>query len=73
MVADRQQAFMRLKGTSFPLDTLKPTVKSFATTLPQAVGNTFIRPFPWEIEGLLQAMASLDILIFLDRFGDGCS
>lgn len=64
IVVKRQQEFMQLKGTAFSLDTLQPTVKSFAAVFHQAAINTFIRPFAWEAKGVLQWMAALDILIF---------
>ena len=60
----RQQEFMSLRGTAFHLDTLQPSIKSFATVFPQAVSNTFLRPHPWEAKGVLQKLASLDIIVF---------
>lgn len=64
IVAQRQLEFLQLKGSSFRLDTLHPTLKSFALVLPQAVVNTFTRPYPWEASGLLQGMAAADIVFF---------
>ena len=63
-VAKRQFEFLQLKGTSFRLDTLQPTLKSFTLVLPQAFVNTFVRPYPWEASGILQRMAAADILFF---------
>ena len=64
VVVQKQREFFRLNGTAFELDTLYPTVKSFALVLPQAVVNTFARPFPWQARGLLQGVAAADILFF---------
>ena len=63
-VAKRQAEFMQLKGSSFELDKLEPSLPGFATVLPQAAVNTLIRPYPWETEGLLQAMAALESIFF---------
>ena len=64
VVVEKQHEFFRLRGTTVELDSLRPTFKSFAVVLPQAAGNTFTRPFPWETNGLLQVMAAVDILFF---------
>lgn len=64
-VCGRQQAFFQLKGnTRFALDTLEPTPAGFARTLPQAVTNTFFRPYAWEAQGILQAMSAAEIIAF---------
>lgn len=64
LVVDRQQDFKKLTGTSLPLDTLEPRFGSFAALTPQAVTNTFIRPFLWEAKGILQLSAAIEILVF---------
>jgi hypothetical protein len=64
IVVQRQREFMRLKGSSLPLDTLQPTIKSFTVIFPQATVNSFIRPYLWEAKGILQGMAALEIIIF---------
>lgn len=65
VIVERQQEFLALKGnTRFQLDTLEPTVGSFLQVLPQAVSNTFVRPFLWEAKGLLQVMTALEIMLF---------
>lgn len=62
-VVHRQQEFFQLKGnTVFELNALQPTATSFLQTLPQALANTFLRPFPWEAKGALQWMAALETL-----------
>jgi hypothetical protein len=63
MIVIRQEEFMALKGnTRFQLDTLHPTIGSFLQVLPQAISNTFLRPFIWEAQGILQIMTALEIM-----------
>jgi hypothetical protein len=65
MVIERQHEFLALKGnTRFALTALEPTPGSFIRVLPQAVSNTFLRPFLWEAKGMLQVMAALELLLF---------
>jgi len=64
VVVQKQHEFMKLKGSTLPLDTLEPGFKSFVTIFPQAAANTLLRPYPWEAKGVLQAMTVLEILIF---------
>jgi hypothetical protein len=63
VIVNRQQAFMALQGTRFPLDSLQPSVTGFARVLPQAVSHTFVRPFIWEAKGALQLMTALEIIV----------
>ncbi len=66
VVVARQYEYFKLRGnTVFKLDSLKPTVTSFGMVLPQAINNSFLRPYPWEIKGPLQAMASLEVIILI--------
>ncbi len=64
VIVHRQQAFMELQGTRFQLDSLQPTVGSFARILPQAISHTFIRPYIWEAKGALQIMTAVAIIAF---------
>jgi hypothetical protein len=65
LVVDRQKEFLQLRGnTRFALDTLQANPTSFIKVLPQAVQNTFLRPYPWEWKGLLQLISALEILGF---------
>jgi hypothetical protein len=60
LIVQRQQEFAALQGnTRFILDTLQPTVASFVQVFPQAVTNTFLRPYLWEAKGPLQIMAEI--------------
>jgi hypothetical protein len=63
IIVERQQEFLVLKGnTRFQLDTLQPTISSFLQVSPQALSNTFLRPFIWEARGALQIMTALEIM-----------
>jgi len=64
MVAKKQQEFLALQGTRFQLDSLQPSVISYARVLPQAVSHTFFRPWVWEAKGLLQIMTALEVIVF---------
>ncbi|AXY75172.1 hypothetical protein D3H65_14810 [Paraflavitalea soli] len=65
VVIERQQEFLALKGnTRFALTPLEPGPGSFIKVLPQAVSNTFLRPFLWEARGMLQVMAAVELLLF---------
>jgi len=63
-VIKRQQEFFKLRGTSFKLDSLQPSVASFIKIAPQAFSNTFLRPFIWEAKGFLQLLTAIDIIFF---------
>lgn len=64
LVADKQHQFLRLHGTRLPLDSLSGDILSYMEVLPQAFQNTFLRPFVWEANGLLQLLASFEIIMF---------
>lgn len=64
IIAEKQNEFSMLKGTKFRLDKLEGSPAGYMRVLPQAVGNTFFRPVPWEIKGFLQLMASAEVVIF---------
>jgi len=63
VIVERQQSFMALQGTRFPLDSLQPTVTSFTKVLPQALSHTFVRPYVWEAKGALQIMTAVEIIV----------
>jgi len=63
VIVDRQQAFFKLHGTRFQLDSLQPTATSFARILPQALSHTFVRPAIWEAKGALQLMTAVEIMV----------
>ncbi|WP_207513174.1 hypothetical protein [Longitalea luteola] len=63
VVVQKQQSYMALQGTRFQLDSLQPSVSSFAKVLPEAVSHTFLRPYLWEARGALQLMTAAEIII----------
>ena len=63
VIVERQQSFLKLHGTRFQLDSLEPSVTSFARILPQALSHTFVRPTIWEAKGALQLMTAVDIIV----------
>ena len=66
MVAKRQHEFLTLKGnTKFNLTPLTGDVASFFKTIPEALLNTFIRPFFWEAKGILQWFFCFENLLIL--------
>lgn len=66
LVVKRQQSFFALHGqTRISLDTLSASPASFIRIFPQAVRNSFLRPYVWEAKGILQILASLSTLFLL--------
>lgn len=66
LVVKRQQEFFSLHGqTRIGLDSLHQSPISFIQVFPQAVGNSFLRPFIWEAKGLLQYLASFNSMFLL--------
>ena len=64
IIAQKQIEFSTLKGTKFRLDNLNGSPASYLKVLPQAAGNTFLRPLPWEAKGFLQLTASAEVIAF---------
>ncbi|HTE23392.1 hypothetical protein [Flavitalea sp.] len=66
VIVNHQRSFFELEGnTRFHLDSLEPEALSFVRILPQALNNTFLRPYPWEAKGALQYASVLEVLLFL--------
>lgn len=66
IIIKRQAAFFALNGqTRIPLDTLSNQPQSFLKIFPQAVGNSFVRPFIWEAKGWLQVISSFSTMFLL--------
>lgn len=63
-VVQKQQDFMKLKGTRFDMKKLEPDPASFIGAFPKAINHTFLRPYPWEAGNMLQLFYSLDIIFF---------
>jgi len=69
-VVRKQAAYFKLRGnTRLELDTLQPTVKSFATVFPQAARNTFLRPYVWEAKGVFQLAAAVEAALLIVLLG----
>lgn len=64
MVVEKQQQFSKLTGTRFNMKGLEPGVLSFIEAFPKAVNHTFLRPYPWEANNILQLFYSLEIIFF---------
>lgn len=61
-----QQKFFGLNGnTRYTLDKLDPGPISFIKILPQAVANSFLRPYPWEGKNILQSVSSVEVLLMI--------
>lgn len=63
-MAHRQSLFATLEGTAYPLDPLRPSFAGFLDLAPQAIANSFFRPFPWEAQGFTQLLAALGTLLW---------
>ncbi|MEO8584082.1 MAG: hypothetical protein ABI415_09815 [Flavitalea sp.] len=61
----RQHLFLLLKGTTFPLDALEPHAGSFIKVLPQAINNSFFRPYLWEVHSVLQVFYAIEVIVLL--------
>ena len=58
-----QEKFMALHGnTRLPLDSLRPTFGGILHVFPQALANTFLRPWITEAKGLLQIATAVEIM-----------
>jgi hypothetical protein len=64
IIASIQHKFIALKGTAFHLTTLEAGWFSYMRVLPEAILNTFFRPFIWEAKGALQLMAAFEVILF---------
>ena len=61
-----QESFFILKAnTHYKLDSLKPGPVSFISIFPQAMANTFLRPYPWEGKSLLQSLSSVEVIFLI--------
>jgi hypothetical protein len=76
VIINEQESYFRLKGnTVYDLTPLEANAGSFIRVLPEAIANSFFRPFPWEVRGLFQWLAAIEnicvllILIVAVRFG----
>jgi hypothetical protein len=64
----RMETDLPRSGSFIPMPPLEPTISSFLRNTPQALVNSFLRPFPTEARGPLLFMPTLEIggyLIFI--------
>lgn len=68
-VANKQAAFLRLKGESAVATTqISPTFTSFVMNAPQALNLSLVRPYPSDINHLLSMAAAIEINLLLFLF-----
>lgn len=73
-MVDRQAAFFALDGkTRVDLDTLDTRPLTFIKMVPQALDNSFLRPYPWHAHGAMQAMTVIQNLFIICLFGATCA
>ncbi|WP_152270098.1 hypothetical protein [Agriterribacter humi] len=65
-LAEKQHQFLTLEAnTVLPLTPLKPTIKSYAEVLPQAVNHVFLRPYITEIKSPFHLMAFGEMILII--------
>ncbi|MCY7292240.1 MAG: hypothetical protein LH615_08670 [Ferruginibacter sp.] len=66
LVVDKQQAFFALgkANTTYQLDSLQPTVKSFITIAPAALRHSFLSPLPGEFDNVFTNLLSLEMMAY---------
>lgn len=66
IVVNKQQAFFALgkANTDFVMDTLQPTVKSFAKQAPAALRHSFLAPYPTEFDNFYMNCFSVEMIIY---------
>ncbi len=70
LLARKQKDFIGLveyhqSGSSIELTPLTPTLSSFLHNVPEALGNTFLRPFIFESSSPLMLISGLENLLFI--------
>ena len=66
IVVNKQQAFFALgkAKTDFVMDTLQPTLQSFATQAPAALRHSFLAPYPAEFDNFFMNCFAVEIMIY---------
>ena len=66
IVVKKQQAFFALgkANTDYKMDSLQPTIKSFAEQAPSALRHSFLSPYPMEFQNLYMNLFSLEIISY---------
>jgi hypothetical protein len=66
IIVRKQKEFLELPGkTRFNMEPLSPDVGGFIKAFPPAMINTLLRPYPWEVQGLLQVITAAETILFL--------
>ncbi len=66
IVVNKQQAFFALgkANTDYKMDTLQPTIKSFARQAPAALRHSFLSPYPNEFDNRYMNFFSMEIITY---------
>ncbi len=66
IVVKKQQAFFALgkANTDYKMDSLQPTIKSFAEQAPSALRHSFLSPYPLEFHNFYMNLFSLEMMTY---------
>ena len=66
IVVKKQQAFFALgkAHTDYKMDSLQPTIKSFAEQAPSALRHSFLSPYPTEFHNFYMNLFSLEMIAY---------
>ena len=66
IVVEKQQAYFALgkAHTDYKMDSLQPTIKSFAQQAPSALRHSFLSPYPTEFQNLYMNLFSLEMIVY---------
>ena len=66
IVVKKQQAFFALgkANTDYKMDSLQPTIKSFAEQAPSSLRHSFLSPYPLEFYNFYMNLFSLEIITY---------
>ena len=66
IVVKKQQAFFALgkAHTDYKMDSLQPTIKSFAEQAPSALRHSFLSPYPLEFHNFYMNLFSLEMITY---------
>lgn len=68
-IVEKQAAFFNLTGTRYTLTSLSTDFPNWISAFPQAIINTYLRPFLNEAEGIFQLITSLSQIIIITMIG----
>ena len=66
-ITQKQQDFFKLETarTQVNMDTLQPTIGSFASNIPSAIERAYLRPYVWEQPTRYLLIPALEIVIYI--------